>query len=215
MTRFQTGLAAAIVLGLSGCTSQEVGRAGFFATDPAPGAADSAPIPLEALTTAKLDPGAAPLMLATMGDGAPVTSLSRQIAEDGVSVWSSPEGMRLTLRDGLIAGTENLDTDLVAVDPPARIEALSGTRYLRAYHHDSGPTVTVTTFDCAMRDGGAEEIEILDRRLRARKMEESCEGPGGEQIANAYWLGDDGTIWRSRQWVSAELGTIEMQRLIR
>ena len=57
-------------------------------------------------------------------------------------------------------------------------------------------------------------IEIVERQHDTTRVEETCFGPQGS-IANTFWIGADGTIWKSKQWISPGLGYMETELLVR
>lgn len=215
MTRFPIAAGAALaLLAVAGCSGSDVGRAQFFAATPTPGMSDPDPVPLDDLTVAKLRESEVPLILATNDGGEVLATFTQEVKEGEVEVWSSPDGVRMTFRNGVLVGSEQVGQDLLTVEPARPVRELAGERYTRAYHHNDGARVTVTAYDCTMVERGPEEVDILDVRLATLRLDESCEGPGGAAVENAFWLASDGTVVQSRQWLNDEIGSIDLKRLI-
>ncbi len=204
------GLAAAA---LAGCSALDVDRAQMFLPGTASGITTSS-VALDDLTMARLSDSDVPLILASR-DGT-VTGTYTQDARSGAAeVWVSPDGGQMSLQNGVLVAADLPGDALIRVEPAGPVTSLAGASYVRAYHHADGDGARVTTYDCTMSAPRSETLSILDARVRAATLTESCTGPSGATIENAFAVAPDGTVVRSRQWVSADLGYIELDRLIR
>jgi hypothetical protein len=207
-------LAAAALL--AGCAPATVDRAQIVLAEPAPAeAAAPRSIALEELTYAVLHGSDEPLILATTDAGKRMTltpDTRPADAEAETERWVATDGTAFSFRGVQLAATDQLGADLMAVsqDP-----AEPGRAYHRAYHHSDDAGMRVTTVTCEMARPEPEEITILDMGYDTFRLDERCTGPGDLQFENAYWIGEDGMLWQSRQWVSAEAGTVELKRLLR
>lgn len=206
-------VAGAAVAALAGCSASDVHRAQMFLPGAASGIATSS-VALDDLTMARLADSDVPLILASR-DGK-VTGTFTQDAGDGTAeVWVSPEGTQMSMQNGILVAADLSGDALIRVEPASPVTALAGASYVRAYHHTDGDGARVTSYDCTMSAPRSETLSILDVRVPAATLTESCTGPSGATIENAYAVAADGTVVRSRQWVSADLGYVELDRLIR
>ncbi len=69
-----------------------------------------------------------------------------------------------------------------------------------------------TAYQCEIATLRSEVIEIVQRRHETRVVREACTGSEG-RFANLYWIDATGEIWQSRQWISARLGAVDIQKL--
>lgn len=139
-----------------------------------------------------------------------------QAANLGTVQWRTGDNLGLLRRDGIVVGTRGLGHDLhtadvdaldVAFDAGGATDALRVNRYLTAEG-----VIEVETLICAVRMVGRETLNIYGRIKRTRVFEEDCRAGGGDFV-NRYWVEDDGTVRKSRERISAELGVFEITRL--
>lgn len=139
-----------------------------------------------------------------------------QAANLGTVQWRTGDNLGLLRRDGIVVGTRGLGHDLhtadvdaldAAFDAGGATDALRVNRYLTAEG-----VIEVETLICAVRMVGRETLNIYGRIKRTRVFEEDCRAGGGDFV-NRYWVEDDGTVRKSRERISAELGVFEITRL--
>ncbi len=209
-----TGLAA-LAATLAACSGSEVNRARLFTADPAPVIAprSSTLLSPEELKQIAASGNGMPLMLAQTEDR---RTMSFSSSTGGAqAVWNGPGGQRMILENDEIVGTASMGSDLVQADRPRTpVQERVGQTYVRSYHHNTPEQIVVTNFDCAMEAAGNEDVMILEASYSTTRLVENCDGPGGASFENAYWVDEGGSVRQSRQWVSDEIGTIEMLRLI-
>ncbi len=205
-----TSLAA---MALAGCSASDVDRAQMFLPGAASGIATSS-VALDDLTMARLADSDVPLILASR-DGKVTGTFTQDAGDVGAEVWVSPEGTQMSMENGVLVAADLSGEALIRVEPSAPVTALAGASYVRAYHHTDGDGARVTSYECTMSAPRSETLSILDVRVPAATLTENCTGPSGATIENAYAVAPDGTVVRSRQWVSADLGYIDLDRLIR
>ncbi|MBV0910936.1 YjbF family lipoprotein [Anianabacter salinae] len=207
------GLAALAFV--AACAGAEVNRAKYFGPETSGVLTPASSIALspDQLRRMAASGDGQPLMLARIGgtDIVPLTARSRAAS----TVWSAPDGKRFYTENGMIVATAALGTDLVGTRAPTTPpQDRVGQSYVRSYEHNTPSQIIVTSYDCAMQRGGDEDLTILDVSYATTRLVESCEGPEGATFQNAYWVDQAGSLRQSRQWVSREMGTVEMLRLI-
>ncbi|MHA6326422.1 YjbF family lipoprotein [Roseivivax sp. CAU 1753] len=137
---------------------------------------------------------------------------------DGVINWRTPDNTsEIATRDGIIVATRSLGDDLMSADVAGSQNALRGRDggdYYPRFHTtlDGEYQPQFRSFQCIVARRSGDTLTVFDRRFPATKIEETCTTPGME-VTNTYWLGSDGTMLRSRQWISEGVGYIQTERL--
>ncbi|WP_157971039.1 YjbF family lipoprotein [Pseudogemmobacter bohemicus] len=117
--------------------------------------------------------------------------------------WLSADNYTVSEHKGVVVATRGFGFDLMAADPGPTLSAIaSGSneiysrrmRYLTADNHS-----TWLQAGCKMTEAGS------DKGLR--RFDESCEARGNK-FTNSYWVGPEGTIRSTRQWISTGTGTM-------
>ena len=137
----------------------------------------------------------------------------------GVVTWQSQDQVSLSLDHGLVVATRGLGQDLMAADVADSLQmlrgGLDGNSYTRIQTYLDGEYQTrFVAFRCRQEVSEPERIEIVEQFHMTTRIEESCFSPEAN-VANTYWVAQDGTIWKSRQWIGTGLGYMETQLLIR
>lgn len=130
--------------------------------------------------------------------------------------WLGADGVGLVLKGGVLTATRGLGQDLLASDTVAAEaaihrgsgDAIRGHRYL-----DGENRVVARSFRCAYLTEARQAIDIVGTTRATRLVSESCTA-GGAAFKNRYWIGGDGTVWKSEQWIGPALGTITLTRLV-
>lgn len=139
-----------------------------------------------------------------------------QAANLGTVQWRAGDNRGLLRRDGIVVGTRGLGHDLYTADVTAldaafdaggADDALRVNRYLT-----TEGVIEVEEVICAVRMVGRETLNIYGRIKQTRVFEEDCRNGGGDFV-NRYWVENDGTVRKSRERISAELGVFEITRL--
>lgn len=136
-----------------------------------------------------------------------------------VVTWRSADEVGLSLNHGLIVATRGLGDDLMAADVSETLAmlrgAIAGTDYTRIHTYLDGEYQTrFRAFRCRKEVSAPDRIEIIQHTHNTTRYEETCFSPEGG-MANTYWVGRDGTIWKSKQWISPALGYMETELLVR
>ncbi|AHM04645.1 hypothetical protein roselon_02309 [Roseibacterium elongatum DSM 19469] len=151
-------------------------------------------------------------------DGAELFSLVGE--NGGVETWRSPEDRGLALTsDGVLRSTRGYGADLMASEATALVATWSGQRagsYNRIMVHLDGElreqSRSQSLHVCSVRATGRETIDIYDIHYTVTRLVETCETPAGS-YDNQYWVEANGTVRRSEQWVSPEVGHLLIERL--
>ncbi len=160
-----------------------------------------------------------PVLLAEVEARGTAATLS-QVARNGDYIsWMSGDGVGLNFLGDLLSSTRGLGADLMASDLTgvARALAQPGSSEVVRVHHllDGQGHDVAQSFTCSYAETGRETIEIVGARHATRHVVERCAGAAG-RFENHYWIGTaDGAIWKSRQWVSAAVGSVILQHLVR
>lgn len=204
---------AALVLLVAGCASdsealREVARLRQTVT-----ARMAGPQPVPQLTRAQVDGAGIPLMLADLEARDALASLIPAGVNGAVITWTTGDGTTLALRDGVVAGTRGLAPDLMSAAVPSLADLRRGGEVARR-HYTLGPDdVTVRAdYSCIVAPAGAEVLQIVGRAYSTERLRESCSGDG-QNFVNDYWVGRDGVMRQSRQWLGQDVGFLRLRRL--
>ncbi len=127
-------------------------------------------------------------------------------SSNGVDTWMSADRYSVSLQDGVVVATRGFGFDLMGADAEATLRALAApgsgpyARQLRYLASDNRSTWT--------RAGC--RVDFAVDTSDANRMEEVCT-TYSEAFTNTYWLGAAGQILQSRQWVSAEVGYLDIE----
>lgn len=130
--------------------------------------------------------------------------------------WRTGDQKGVLRRDGIVVGTRGFGHDLytadiealdAAFDAGGAQDALRINRYLTAEG-----VVETREMICAVRQTGRETLNIYGRIKQTRVFEEDCRAGGGDFV-NRYWVELDGTVRKSQERISPELGVFEITRL--
>lgn len=130
--------------------------------------------------------------------------------------WRNASDTGLLRRDGVVVGTRGLGFDLLTADAPglAAAFAAGGARDVRRVNrHLAGEGgIVARAWSCDVRLLGAERLEYYGRSFETRVFEEVCRA-GDDGFTNRYWVEGDGTVRRSVERISPEVGDLEIVRL--
>ncbi len=129
----------------------------------------------------------------------------------GFRTWSTAEKQTLTTRGAIMSATRGLGDDLMVAQAVA---AGSGDGIARTtWHLDGNEQFIIRRFDCTVRTAGREEITLgSGERFVATHVREDCVSDD-TSFRNTYWKDENGTVRRSRQWVSPVVGYAEIEVL--
>ncbi|MGL4321800.1 MAG: YjbF family lipoprotein [Paracoccaceae bacterium] len=132
--------------------------------------------------------------------------------------WVTADGAGIVLRNDVLTGTKGLGADLVTADP-GEISAVlrsgqSGAVSRTHEYTDGEGRIFTNTYACTLSPAGSEAITIIGGTYQTRVMSEICTS-NQEEFENRYWIGkSDGIMWKSRQWVSADVGHVLLLTLV-
>ena len=214
-------LASALIalLLLSGCGSEKADHEGFtlgLAAAKKLVAGKTAIAPPPTYTRAALDQAAAPLLRAQIEKGGTVAFLGVIGQGRGVVTWASVDGISLSLRDGVVLATRGMGTDLMSAEvPTAAALATTSADQRRHFYLFGGEVEQERAFDCVLRNAGRDRLTVIELVYDTRHRVETCTGPGGLTFENHYWFDNRAIIRQSRQWISPDVGFLELQNLNR
>lgn len=135
-------------------------------------------------------PGAAPL-------ASPLVETGRN---GDVITYNTPDGVAVSLRQGVLIATRGLGRDLMSADTGALLAGLrgGGAAPVRVHRYLDGENREVLrSFACRLSRAG-------------RTVTEACQGDG-VQFENSYVLDGTGRIVASRQWVGPDARVIAIE----
>ena len=167
---------------------------------------------------------AASVSYASMGyslDGGNQAMLILATDSGGELLWTSAAHVVIVTRQGRIVRTLGLDHDLSAVTAPnntpppplaAAIRAPFTTTRLEDFPELGLYGVQVS---CRAQMAGRQSIKILGQSIATIRVDESCNAsrPAWSFTDNFWVDGDSGLVWRSRQHVHPQAGTVETEIL--
>lgn len=173
--------------------------------------------PAGGLTVADFAAVRQPLALVTVERNDALATVTIEARNGDVIDWRSFDGVGLSLRRGILIATRGLGADVMTIDVTETLEAIAGQRMetTRIHRRLDGQFQTQTdVYVCEVSRAGPESVASLGRQMRLRRITETCTGTAHD-FENTYWVGGDGIIWVSRQWVSPEIGLLRVDRIRR
>lgn len=136
---------------------------------------------------------------------------------DGYETWVSGEGATLILNDGFVVGARGVGSGLMASDVSESRSAVYGRQNVDVLRFHSFLTendeIETRSYKCAIENGDRQEITIVDRRVNALVMRESCRSLD-QEFLNIYWLDPSGgKIIQSRQWLGGDVGVVVLREV--
>ncbi|SHJ02335.1 YjbF family lipoprotein [Wenxinia saemankumensis] len=132
----------------------------------------------------------------------------------GDRTYSSPYGFDAAFDDGLLVGTRGLPDDLMGANVTQVAQAIraGGGSAVRIHDRlDSLDRVVQERFDCEIVASGAEQIDLGGRMASLPRFTETCSSPT-LVFENLYWLGANGEIAASRQFVTQTVAYLRFAR---
>ncbi len=170
------------------------------------------------LTRQLLSTSDAPLLLIEAPRLASTATLRITGRNGPYTTWTTGDARSFTFRGGVLSATRGLGDDLSSADntaAAARVAARNaGDAPRTQYYLDAENQIYAVRFNCTFQNAGRETIEIVERLHPTVRLRETCRNEG-LAIQNDYWVGSDGMVWKSRQWVGPAIGYIVTERLIR
>lgn len=123
-----------------------------------------------------------------------------------VTTWQSRDGLQVSLRHGVLVATRGFGHDLHLMEPDNTLRAIIGGAAVYArdlVHVDGVFDQQVLHVDC--------RIIAPTRTSEQRLFTESCSGDA--DFENQYLVDAYGAVLWARQWISHEVGTMEITRI--
>ena len=139
---------------------------------------------------------------------------------NGYVTYQQTSGSSVVLFGNLLTSTNGLGLDLAAVkhqvdDPIARQTPVLDWPGVvtRNYQFSlaSRPNYEITVV-CTLSIVARERIEVIELFFDVTRVAETCKSPRRE-FTNTYWVGEDGQVWQSEQWVGPEQGKFIVQTI--
>ena len=132
----------------------------------------------------------------------------------GHVTFATVTGQTITTRDGIVTATRGFGWDLMSSATNGATEIIrrrgSGTVQRIFRYLDAGDDEVETVATCTISPDGSVAITVASgTRFSTTRMREVCTA-GDESFTNLYWVTSSGSIPRSRQRVSAEVGALEI-----
>ncbi len=156
--------------------------------------------------------GAATILMALPATG--WGGLLRQMGENGNRItWTGITGKTVTTQDGVLVATRGFGSDLYASDVDGVYPALlaGGGTFSRSMEFLNGnDRIARVDLHCSIERKNADTVSIQENSFATTRFEETCTS---DQIAfvNVYWLGNEGKIRQSQQWMSPSVTHLLIQ----
>jgi hypothetical protein len=219
------GLCASLagLLLLAACGTDRTGTSGMAVirdiVGDLPGKTGAPPAEAAAVSPETLARINQPLMVVAIPDIETQAVLYVVTTNNGVATWKASNEATVLMDGPVLFATRGIGPDLLTAETRTLRQMLEAGRtgqYRRDLRYLNGlDQIEVVPLDCTLNAQGAETLTIVNRAQPTRHMQEICLRPDGKRLRNEYWLGSDGTLWQSRQWVSDTLGYMATQRLVR
>nr|WP_226898460.1 YjbF family lipoprotein [Mangrovicoccus algicola] len=178
------------------------------------------PQPRPVVSRAQVEQADVPLILIDVEISGDQATAIRFGQNRNADTWITLNGVTVTLKEGALFSTRGLGPDLLSATTDGLEQALPArraARYGRDLRYIAGDeSIRRERFFCELVPEGAEARVVLQMRHSTTRMRESCyELEGPRNFTNLYWVGSDGMVWDSRQWVGETVGYLRIQRLHR
>ncbi|WP_319825137.1 YjbF family lipoprotein [Thalassovita sp.] len=175
--------------------------------------------PAQLVTRQQLEQVRTPLLFAQLESAQTYATMVPAGKNGDVVTWQSGDHRALSLQQGVVVATRGLGDDLMGSDADGVVAMLhgraTGQEYTRVHSYLDGEyQPKFQSFRCRQDAATVQNLEIVKEIHVVTRIEESCFSPDGG-MANTYWVGSDGTVWKSRQWISPVLGYMETELLVR
>ncbi|MGR3616867.1 MAG: YjbF family lipoprotein [Paracoccaceae bacterium] len=143
--------------------------------------------------------------------------LLRETSRDGRDTWISVEGASIILEKGMIVGARGVGSGMMASDVSQSLNAIySGQSQDVVRFHSfltENDEIETRSYKCAVESGGRQDMTLVDRKVNARVMRESCQSLD-QTFLNIYWFDPTtGRLIQSRQWMGGNVGVVILREL--
>ena len=126
--------------------------------------------------------------------------------------YSSGSGQLITMNGFVVSKTNGINIELLSAEVPKespllnkiepRFWPLKGNRKYSFLTHLN--QITNYSFSCEFKLFEKEKITIVEIDYNLVKITENCIGDQ-DSFENFYWVGDDGFVWKTKQWLRDEI----------
>jgi Group 4 capsule polysaccharide lipoprotein gfcB, YjbF len=170
-------------------------------------------IDLGSVSRAKIEKFGTPILRATVASRGLDLLLSPRDVRGDVVTWESAEGITFAFRNGVLIESRGLGADLMSSSVPSPEKIANGASYSRSYFYVADDDQNQRRdYACSPEARGPEAVMIYGKTHQTRHVAEPCLRDVG-RITNDFWL-EGGTIRKSRQWVSPDIGYVEFSRVV-
>ncbi|MBT0957801.1 YjbF family lipoprotein [Alphaproteobacteria bacterium KMM 3653] len=160
-----------------------------------------------------------PVLIALTHGGKNTAAMGEFERNGSYQTFTTVDRQTLILKQGVLTGTRGLGEDLMSSEADASIALIRGRRSgttTRTYRYLDGlGQERPLRLDCKIAPAGSEPVtNPAGGSISTTKVGEVCTA-GGLKVTNIYWVGSDGFVWQSRQWVGPEFGDVALQHLRR
>ena len=133
---------------------------------------------------------------------------------NGELVWISADGIYVVTKNGKIVRTKGLLNDLTKVEYEqvnfsSIVQNPNSKNTSKMYYSFDKPLLKNLEVEVSYLSKALEEIEIMDRKMNLRRVEETVENRYlGWKVKNVYWIDKNNVIWQSEQTISPKLPRI-------
>lgn len=133
---------------------------------------------------------------------------------NGELVWISADGIYVVTKNGKIVRTKGLLNDLTKVEYEqvnfsSIVQDPNSKKTSKMYYSFDKPLLKNLEVEVSYLSKALEEIEIMDRKMNLRRVEETVENRYlGWKAKNVYWIDKNNVIWQSEQTISPKLPRI-------
>lgn len=205
--------ATVLAVALSGCGNEPTSTTEILRAQSAvlTGGESSEPF---VVTRASIAEVPVPLQLVTIESRNQKAFFTEVEQNSGVETWESPDGLSISLRNGVLIATRGMGGDLmVGSGQRPVLQKSADAQYSRDYVHLSGLDQTERlAATCSSRSEGRKTVEIVEKNFVLNEITETCVGKG-IPFSNSYWVDGSGRILKSRQWVGPDVGSVVIENL--
>ena len=174
------------------------------------------PIDVRKLVTREIvEEAGDPIIFVELEDGRNAT-LSLFPGENELPVWLGVDGSTITAKNGVLISTRGMGDDLMHSEYEKTFWGLSnpGKQYAKKYTYLVEDNQLVSKyFNCSFNlDEKSSVIKIFDRDFSVSMRVETCTGQNTD-FKNRYWIETDGTVRRSTQFHSNNVGQVLLEIL--
>lgn len=132
-----------------------------------------------------------------------------------IQTWASNTYESVSMNDGIVVATRGFGPDIMSATVPAlgQVSSAKGFFHRVYYYLDGADQPQRVDFDCNFAAAGSDTVTVLDQTYVTRRVTESCANPQSS-FENSYWFDTSGRLRQSLQFVSEQVASMQLQRVI-